>query len=73
MNKIILTDKQKAVLLKQLDGSYSPFFASEEEQMALNEVIDMADTLVEELDAIDSIDGDLMAWFWNKYQEQEQQ
>lgn len=71
MNKIILTDKQKAVLQKQLDGSYSPFFASEEEQMALNEVIDMADALVEELDAFDSIDGDLMAWFWGKYQEQQ--
>lgn len=73
MSKIVLTEKQKEVLQKQLYGSYSPFFASEQDQTAYNEVIDKADALVEELDAYDSFGEDLMAWFWGKYQEQEQQ
>jgi hypothetical protein len=70
MNKIVLTEKQKKVLEKHLNGKYSPFFSPEEEQLALNEVIDMADTLMHELKAYDDLDGDLMLWFWNKYKEQ---
>lgn len=73
MDKIVLNDKQKAVMQKYLDGNYSPFFSSEEEQSAMNEVIDMANQLEEELDAYDESGEDLMRWFWGKYQEQEQQ
>ncbi len=73
MDKIILNDKQKAVMRKYLDGNYSPFFSSEEEQLAMNEVIDMATQLEEELDAYDESGEDLMRWFWDKYEEQEKQ
>lgn len=73
MDKIVLNDKQKAVMQKYLDGNYSPFFSSEEEQSAMNEVIDMANQLEEELDAYDESGEDLMRWFWDKYQEQEKQ
>ena len=73
MDKIILNDKQKAVMRKYLDGNYSPFFSSEEEQLAMNEVIDMATQLEEELDAYDESGEDLMRWFWGKYEEQEKQ
>lgn len=73
MNKIVLNDKQKAVMQKYLDDTYSPFFSSEEEQLAMNEVIDMANELEEELDAYDESGEDLMRWFWGKYQEQEQE
>jgi hypothetical protein len=72
MSKIVLNEKQKGVLQKQLSGDYSPFFASEEEQLAMNDVIDMANDLMEELDAYDELDGNLMEWFWNKYLNQEQ-
>ena len=71
MEKIVLNEKQKAVMQKYLDGSYSPFFSSEEEQNAMNEVIEMADALMLELDAVDEAGEDLMLWFWGKYQEQE--
>lgn len=73
MDKIVLNEKQKAVMQKYLDDKYSPFFSSEEEQIAMNEVIDMATQLEEELDAYDESGEDLMRWFWDKYQEQEQQ
>ena len=73
MVKIVLNDKQKAVMQKYLDGDYSPFFSSVEEQLAMNDVIDMANQLEEELDAYDESSEDLMRWFWGKYQEQEQQ
>lgn len=73
MNPIKLNQKQKDVLLKQLNGKYSPFFASEEDQIALNEVINMAEALMFELDAVEESGNDLIAWFWNKYQEQENQ
>lgn len=73
MEKIELTELQKAVAQKQLSGEYSPFFASEEEQVAMNEVLSKAEALVEELDAYDEMNGDLLAWFWGKYQAQQAQ
>ncbi|MDH6308011.1 hypothetical protein M2451_002530 [Dysgonomonas sp. PFB1-18] len=71
MTEIVLNEKQKAVLQKHLDGTYSPFFSSEEEQISFNEVIDMAEALMFELDAVEESGEDLMRWFWDKYQEQE--
>lgn len=71
MEKIVLNDKQKAVMQKYLDDSYSPFFSSEEDQLAMHEVINMADALMLELDAVEEAGEDLMRWFWGKYQEQE--
>ena len=70
MNKIELHEKQKAVLQKYIDGDYDPFFSSEDEQQAMNQAIDMANELEEELDAYDESGEDLLRWFWNKFQEQ---
>lgn len=76
MDKIELTDLQKQLIQKQLNEKYDPFMATEEEQEAFNDVIDKAEALSDELDAVDDyIDnyyGDMIAWFWAKYQEQEQ-
>ena len=72
MNKIELTEKQLEVLQKHLNGEYDPFFAPEEQQLAFNEVINKAESLMFELDAVDDIGDDLMLWFWGKYQEQDQ-
>lgn len=73
MNKIVLNESQKAVIQKYLEGKYSPFFSSEDEQVAMNEVIDMANDLMDELEAYDDAGEDLIIWFWGKYQEQEKQ
>lgn len=76
MDKIELTDLQKQLIQKQLNDKYDPFMATEEEQEAFNDVIDKAEALSDELDALDyymnKYDGDMIAWFWAKYQEQEQ-
>jgi len=73
MNKIVLNAKQMAVVQKYVDGSYSPFFSSTEDQEAMNQVLDMANELEEELDAYDESGDDLVKWFWKQYQKQEQQ
>ena len=77
MNKIELTELQKALIQKQLNEQYDPFMSSEAEQEAFNDVIDKAEALSDELDAvddyIDNYNGDMIAWFWAKYQEQEKQ
>lgn len=76
MDKIELTDLQKQLIQKQLNEKYDPFMATEEEQEAFNDVIDKAEALSDELDAVDDYidnhNGDMIAWFWAKYQEQEQ-
>lgn len=77
MAKIELTELQKALIQKQLNEQYDPFMSSEEEQVAFNDVIDKAEALSDELDAVDdyvdNYDGDMIKWFWAKYQEQEKQ
>lgn len=73
MNKIVLNEKQKAVIQKYIDGGYSPFFSSTEDQEAMNQVLDMANELEDELDAYDESGDDLVKWFWEQYQKQEQQ
>lgn len=71
MSKIVLNEKQIDALKKHLNGEHDPFFSPEEEQQVLGEVIDMAEALMFELDAVEESGDDLMAWFWGKYQEQE--
>lgn len=77
MAKIELTELQKTLIQKQLNEQYDPFMSSEEEQVAFNDVIDKAEALSDELDAVDdyvdNYDGDMIKWFWAKYQEQEKQ
>lgn len=70
MKTIVLTDLQKELIQKQLRGEYNPFFASEEQQKAYNDVIDQAQELCDELDAYEEME-DLLPWFWEKYQAQE--
>lgn len=71
MKKIELTEKEIEVIGQQLAGEFDRVFAPEEDKAALMSVIDKADALMEELDAYDELDDDLILWFWNKYQEQE--
>ena len=35
------------------------------------DVIKRAEALMEELNAYDELNGDLLRWYWNKYQEQQ--
>lgn len=71
MEKIILYEKEIDVIQKQLNGEIDVHSATEEEQQLLMGVIDKADALLEELDAYEELNGNLILWFYNKYQEQE--
>lgn len=72
MKKIELTQLQQDLIQKQLRGEYDPFFATEEEKNAYNDVIDKAQELLDELDAYDEME-DLLPWFWGKFQKQQEE
>ena len=77
MEKIILTAEETALIEKHLAGQYNPFFASKEEQEMFNALIDKAEALEDELDAIDERfempNADLLAWYYMKYKDQKAQ
>lgn len=61
-----LTEKEKEVLKKYLDGEFDHFTCSDDERIAMTSVIDKADKLVEELNAYNEIGDDLIRWFNGK-------
>lgn len=71
MDKIQFTPEQKAVIEKFNSGNYSPFFATESEQQAFNEVVDMAEARLENYPDDYDFGDDLIAWIWKEYQTQE--
>ena len=77
MEKIILTAEETALIEKHLNGDYNPFFSSREEQEMFNTLIDKAEALEDELDAIDERfempNADLLAWYYKKFKDQEVQ
>ena len=68
--KIQLTDEEKTVIEKQLNGKLNAFFMEDREREVIDKVIDDANALMAELDAYDELDGDLIAWYYNKYKAQ---
>lgn len=69
--KIILTDEEKTIIEKQLNGDLNTFFMEDREREIIDKVIDDAHALMDELDAYDELDGDLIAWYYNKYKSQQ--
>lgn len=74
MEKIILTEQEQALIERHLAGEYNPFFAPKEEQEMFNSLIDRAEALEDELDAIDERmsepNCDLLSWYYNKFKTQ---
>ena len=68
--KINLTEQEKVVIEDQLNGKITAFSATAEQRAVLSKVTDDAEALIRELDAYDELDGDLIAWYYNKYKEQ---
>lgn len=71
MTKIEFNELHKSVIAKFLKGMYDPFFATEEEQNAFNEVIDIAETRLDEYSEDYDFGDDLIKWVWAEYQTQE--
>lgn len=70
MEKIELSEQEKQVIQKQINGEITHFSATDEERELLTGVIDKAEKLLDELDEYDTMGDDLIVWFWGKYQSQ---
>lgn len=73
MKSIVLSADEIKVIDQQLNGEIEVWSATEEQQRLLTGVIDKANNLLDELDAYEELEnegGDLIAWFYRKYQEQ---
>lgn len=69
MAKIELTADEIKVIQQQLNGEIEVWNATDEQQKHLTSVIHKAEALDEELGYEEYTD--MIAWFWGKYQEQE--
>jgi len=67
---IILTDMEERMLQLNVTREFDPMTATMDEAAATNRVIEMADNLMESLDAYNELDGDLLVWFDNKLKAQ---
>lgn len=70
MNKIELTAAEIQVIEKQINGEIEIFTATDEEKAILTKVTEQAEGLLDELEAYDELDGDLISWFYGKYKAQ---
>lgn len=68
--KIVLTELEQRMLDLNVSREFNPMTATEEEAAAMNRVINMAEDLMEELDAYDELDESLMEWFKAKLEAQ---
>lgn len=73
MTKIVLSDTERRMLEANIDGTFFPPEATDEEKVAMNSVIKKASTLMDELVAYDELGESLMEWFKAKYEAQEAQ
>lgn len=69
MKKIELTPAEIQVIEDQLAGKIELHTATDEQQELLSGIIDRAEQLYLSNPAED-IDGDLIAWFYNRYKQQ---
>lgn len=70
MKKIELNAKELDVLERQVRGEINDWMLPVEEINILNKLITDAEALLDDLDAYDELDGDLMRWYYNKYRSQ---
>lgn len=70
MKKIELTADEIKVIEQQLNGEIEVWSATDEQQEILTKVTNDAEALMDELDAYDELDGDLIQWYYDKYKSQ---
>ena len=73
MNKIEFNADEIKVIEQQLNGEIEVWNATDEQQRILTKVTNQAEELLDELDAYDELDGDLIAWYYRKYKAQNAQ
>lgn len=70
MERIELTQKEIEVIGLQLARKIDISTATDEQKVLLMGVIDRAEALMDELDAYDELDDDLIRWYYDKYKQQ---
>lgn len=74
MKKIELSQQEIEVIEKHLRGEIGNFTATPEEQQILTKLLNEAEALQDELDAIDEVmaepDCDILSWYLKKYRNQ---
>lgn len=70
MKKIELTADEIKVIEQQLNGEIEVWSATDEQKRLLTKVTDDAEALMDEFDAYDELDGDLIKWYYDKYKAQ---
>ena len=73
MKKIELSADEIQVIHEQLNGEFGAFTATPRQQQLIMGVTDKAVALADELNAFDDVGEDLIAWYYNKLQEQEKE
>lgn len=68
--KINLTEEERNVIEKYLNRDLNTFFMEDREREVIDKVIDDANDLIDELDAYDELDDDLIRWYYDKYKAQ---
>lgn len=69
--KIELSELEKTVIQKQLNGEIQAFVNTEEERKVLTKIVADAEALLEEEDAYEEMGDDMILWYWNRYKAQE--
>lgn len=70
MKRIELTDLELKMLRLNIAGEFYTLTATPEEAAAMISVIDKAENYMQELDAYDELEENLMEWFYDKYNNQ---
>ena len=70
MKQLQLTADEIKVIEQQLNGEIEVWSATDEQRRILTKVTDDAEALMDELDAYDELDGDLIKWYYDKYKAQ---
>ena len=73
MKTIVITAEQMKVINEYLKGEIGMFTATEHQRNILTGLIDEARALMDELDAYDELDDDLIKWYWDKYNSQKEE
>ena len=71
--KIELTEAEKEVIQKYFNGEITAFGTSEEDMQTMSGVINKAEDLMHELEAYDDAQEDMVKWYWELYETQDQE
>lgn len=70
--KINLTEAEKEVIQKYFKGEITTFGTSDEDMQTMKGVINKAEDLMHELEAYEDAQEDMIKWYWDLHEAQNQ-